>query len=60
MIATQTAIDYAKRYMNDRLGPISECADKDRWHERLGIVFDAYDELLNVYLKEQQPAKEQP
>ena len=31
-------IEEAKLFMTENYGKASECGDKDRWHERLGML----------------------
>ena len=36
----------AMQFMVMRYGPVTEASDRDVWHERLGLVIDAYHEML--------------
>lgn len=33
-------IEEAKAYMRETYGPCKECEDRERWHERLGMLVD--------------------
>jgi hypothetical protein len=37
----------AKAFMLKRQGPVGDADSRDRWHEQLGLVTDAYVELLS-------------
>ena len=53
-------IEEAKAYMRDTWGPCRESEDRDRWHERLGMLVDFIHDRFPPNPSVDAAADEQP